>query len=314
MARIERLGANIPGILQPPIMQPKLEHDEALRWLRSQTAYRGVVEDAYWHEDPQKAATLFSASAEFKEVRLIAANSLVGATVLDLGAGRGIASWTFVEAGAALVYALEPSPSREVGRGAIAMLCAGKPVRILDGMGESIPLPDKEVDLVYARQVLHHTKDLTAVLLEVARVLKPGGLFVCCREHVVDNERQLRVFLDNHIMHRLAGGENAYRLSDYRTAIQRAGLRLDMTIGPWQSVINAFPAVHSNDQLREYPRKLLISRFGTLGRYASQIPGVNALVWARLNRPVPGRPYSFVARKPVQPIPNCETQPHLQSA
>ena len=106
MARIEGLGANTSGIPQPPIMHPKLQHDEALRWLRSQTAYRGVVEDAYWHEDQQKAATLFSVSAEFEEVRVIVANSLAGATVLDLGAGRGIASWTFVEAGAALVYAL----------------------------------------------------------------------------------------------------------------------------------------------------------------------------------------------------------------
>ena len=158
------------------------------------------------------------------------------------------------------------------------------------------------------------TDQIELAVAEIARVLKPGGLFLGCREHVVDNEKQLRAFLDSHIMHRLAGGENAYRLSDYRNAIQRAGLRLDMTIGPWQSVINAFPAVHSNDQLREYPRKLLISRFGTLGRYASQIPGINALVWARLNRPVPGRPYSFVASKPAQPIPNCEIEPRLQSA
>ena len=289
--------AHMPLARMTAPVNSKMEEDEAIAWLRSRPEYGDLVRYTYWGRDIVEAANRFSASAEFAEVCALAGNRIRSATILDLGAGTGIASWAFAQRGAYRVYAVEPSPSSEIGRGAIKRLCTSGPVEILDATGERLPLPDSSMDLAYARQVLHHCRDLRTVLLEIARVLKPGGMLIACREHVVDNRRQLEEFLEAHIMHRLTGGENAYSMSDYIDAIHDGGLTLLRTIGPWESVINAFPAVHSEEELRTYPRTLLRSRFGRLGRYMNRIPGIDAIVWLRLNRSTPGRMFSFVALK-----------------
>ena len=39
-------------------------------------------------------------------------------------------------------------------------------------------------DVVFARAVLHHTRDLELACREMFRVLRPGGIFVAAREHV----------------------------------------------------------------------------------------------------------------------------------
>jgi hypothetical protein len=52
-----------------------------------------------------------------------------------------------------------------------------KPVELiqLDEESNIIPLPDESVDLVHSSGVLHHVKNLNLALMEIRRVLKPGG-------------------------------------------------------------------------------------------------------------------------------------------
>ena len=45
------------------------------------------------------------------------------------------------------------------------------------GMEESIPYANETFDLVFSDNVVEHLSDPNAVLNEVRRVLKPGGLF-----------------------------------------------------------------------------------------------------------------------------------------
>ncbi len=168
------------------------------------------------------------------------------------------------------------------------MARVGTDFEVIDAFGERLPLPDASVDIMYACQVLHHAQDLDRLMSEVARVLRPGGVMLACREHVVDDDGQLQLFLANHPVHQLAGGENAFPLPRYVAAIRAAG----------DSVINAFPAVRSTEELRGLPAERLRRRLGALGRLAGAIPGVQQLVWRRIRRPVPGRMYSFIAHKP----------------
>ena len=44
--------------------------------------------------------------------------------------------------------------------------------------GRSIPAEDSSVDLVYCKQVLEHVEERAPLIADVARVLRPGGLFV----------------------------------------------------------------------------------------------------------------------------------------
>lgn len=56
---------------------------------------------------------------------------------------------------------------------------AGVPdTKIEAGIGESMPFADASFDAVYSVSCLEHTQDPKAVLSEIARVLKPGGVAV----------------------------------------------------------------------------------------------------------------------------------------
>ena len=75
----------------------------------------------------------------------------------------------------------------------------------------------------------------------MARVLKPGGKLLATREHVIFKDADLAVFLLEHPLHWLYGGEHAYRLREYKAAIEGGGIRLTQVINPWASAVNLYP-------------------------------------------------------------------------
>jgi SAM-dependent methyltransferase len=271
-------------------------HDAFLA-LRADPAMEGLIHESYLDRDTAAAATRFEQSAEFAAVKEVLGD-VAGRTVLDLGAGNGIASVAFARAGAGRVFAVEPDPSDAIGRGAIARVSDGLPVEALDAYGESIPLPDDSVDVVYARQVLHHAANLDVLVSECARVLRRGGTMLATREHVVDDDAQLREFLDAHPVHRLTHAEHAYPLPRYLSAFEDAGLRVERALGPWDTVINAYPTVSSNEELAAFASDEARARLGRVGAVAVRLPFVEGLVWRRLRRPRAGRLYTFVAKLP----------------
>ena len=279
------------------IQQNKMTTAAAVSALRNDARYAGLIHDSYLDADVRAAAERFLKSAEFREVCTLLGDGIRGGAILDLGAGTGIASYAFAQSGARCVYSLEPDDS-EVGRGAINQLVNGTPIQQLDAVGEAIPLPSESVDIVYGRQVLHHTRDLAKVMQECARVLRPGGLVLFCREHVVDDEHQLAQFLNEHPIHQLAGGEHAYPLEKYSDAIVEAGLSLVKVFGPFDSIINAFPTARSREELSRLPERILAERFSQLATVICFIPGVRGLTWRRIRaHRAPGRLYSFLASK-----------------
>jgi SAM-dependent methyltransferase len=90
--------------------------------------------------------------------------------VADLGAGTGI--FTRILAGLGHdVIAIEPDA------GMLAKLRGQTPgVEALEGSAEAIPLPDASLDAVTAAQS-HHWFANEAAHAEIARVLRPGGVF-----------------------------------------------------------------------------------------------------------------------------------------
>ncbi|MDP8908907.1 MAG: class I SAM-dependent methyltransferase, partial [Chloroflexota bacterium] len=95
---------------------------------------------------------------------------LLGADVLDVGAGTGIASRALAGRGARVV-ALDPGErmldvlrSRSTSR-----------VRAVIGNGNALPFKDSLFDLAVFAQSLHWT-DLERAPAEALRVLKPGGV------------------------------------------------------------------------------------------------------------------------------------------
>jgi len=92
------------------------------------------------------------------------------ATVLDLGAGTGKLT-RVLAARYAKVFALEPLDELR------AILAERVPeAEPLPGVAEAIPLGDDEVDAAFAAQSFHWFANDVA-LAEIARVLRPGGVF-----------------------------------------------------------------------------------------------------------------------------------------
>ncbi len=276
-----------------------LSIDEVILKFRNDPSQADLVRYAYFDEDIEAAAKRFQESEEFNEVmKFIREFCPHWQSVLDLGAGNGIASYAFAEYGAKVVYAVEPDGSNFVGRGAIEQIKGNRPIHLIDAFGEQIPLPDHCVDVVYVRQVLHHTRDLPQVLRECARILKPQGLFIACREHVVDDDEQLAEFLNAHPVHQYTGGENAYTLFQYEDAIKQSRLHLIKTLGVYDSVINAYPVL-TRVEIASLPEKRLEGAFGNFGKLLSNVPGVNLAVRRiiRYRNRHPGRMFSFIAIK-----------------
>lgn len=262
--------------------------EEAVALLRSQPENRELVKACYFDDPLAGAAKRFHASPEWQAAQKLFGPG--GGQALDLGAGRGVAAYALAKDGFA-VTALEPDPSALVGAAAIRALVAetGVVIEVVERWGEALPFADASFDVVHARQVLHHARDLDALAREVVRVLKPGGRLLATREHVVDSPEDLRAFLDAHPLHRLYGGENAYTLDRYLGALRGAGLRLKRVYSPWESDLNRFP-----ETLGEIKKRLA----GEIGfPFPRLLP--DAYVHHRSRRlTAPGRLYSFWGVKP----------------
>jgi SAM-dependent methyltransferase len=268
--------------------------EQAIDILREDPQHRDLIFDAYLTSDLQGNCRRFAASAEFAEVLKLIARFRPGARdVLDIPAGNGIATYAFARAGFNVV-AVEPDPSDSVGCGAIASSLSAERLEagIVGAFGENLPFEADSFDVVYVRQGLHHARDLKAMLGEYARVLRPGGLLLGCREHVVDNyESSLREFLAAQVDHQLYGGENAFTLSDYRAAFAAAGLNIVEELGPYESPINLHPntpEILNAKILQSTPGRILGSM---LPKWLVSRLGMWQL--KRSNRP--GRLFSFVA-------------------
>lgn len=222
--------------------------EQAVIWLRDQPDQRQLVLDAFYDDPLIAAAMRYFNGDEWQAVSQI----LLGRTgrALDVGAGRGIASYALTCNGFA-VTALEPDPSAVVGAGAIRALASqqGLPIAVVEELSERLPFAAGTFDVIFARAVLHHTQDLELACAEMYRVLRPGGILVAAREHVISKQAHLQRFLDRHPLHHLYGGEHAYVLDRYMGALKSAGFDPLEVLPPLGSPINLFP--HTIDTLRE---------------------------------------------------------------
>ncbi|GAB6165962.1 hypothetical protein JCM19992_19620 [Thermostilla marina] len=109
-----------------------------------------------------------------------------GATIADIGAGRGIDTWVFAEIVGkdGRVFSEEISEDLVAGLRSQAAERGYSQVEPVLGTVESPCLPQSSVDLAYMHQVYHHITKPHEMLQAIWKSLKPGGYFV-----VVDRRR-----------------------------------------------------------------------------------------------------------------------------
>jgi len=136
--------------------------------------------DAWWDEhQPLHALRTFMNPARmqyFKNVFAERGLDPAGKVIIDVGCGGGLFAEEVAGLGASVI-GIDPAP------GAIATARrhaagAGLAIDYRVGSGEHLPADDAYADIVYCVDVLEHVTDLHAVIGEIARVLKPGSLFL----------------------------------------------------------------------------------------------------------------------------------------
>ncbi|MBB1600442.1 class I SAM-dependent methyltransferase [Variovorax sp. UMC13] len=138
--------------------------DEASEAIRANAFYFG---NKAWAEE---YLTYCHRSEQFKERWLAATGDWTGKVVVDLGCGPGNVFAT-----------LGGRPARLIG-----VDVAGGSLELAEGLGyttlladaANVPLDSEMADVVAINASLHHCEDMRAVLVEAARLVKPGGVLV----------------------------------------------------------------------------------------------------------------------------------------
>jgi ubiquinone/menaquinone biosynthesis C-methylase UbiE len=98
-----------------------------------------------------------------------------GAVVADVGTGTGFVLRGLLERAAELVGFDESPQMLAVARGNFA---AYPHVQFRQAEGQHLPEADNTFDAVFANMYLHHAPDPAAAIVEMVRILKPGGKLV----------------------------------------------------------------------------------------------------------------------------------------
>jgi 2-polyprenyl-6-hydroxyphenyl methylase/3-demethylubiquinone-9 3-methyltransferase len=98
-----------------------------------------------------------------------------GRKTLDVGCGGGILAEEFARLGCD-VTGIGPSEKSIASARAHARQ-EGLAIDYRMGTGEALPFPDAAFEVVYCCDVLEHVEDVGRVVAEIARVLRPGGVF-----------------------------------------------------------------------------------------------------------------------------------------
>jgi demethylmenaquinone methyltransferase/2-methoxy-6-polyprenyl-1,4-benzoquinol methylase len=94
-----------------------------------------------------------------------------GCQLLDVATGTGLVAQAALDLGL--------PPERLVGmdpsRGMLAENERARPIRLVQGFGETLPFADNTFDFITMGYALRHVEDLNRLFGEFLRVLKPGG-------------------------------------------------------------------------------------------------------------------------------------------
>jgi SAM-dependent methyltransferase len=161
-----------------------------------------------------------------------------GRTLVDLAAGTGKLTRPLLATGAEVV-AVEPVAEMR------APLPAG--ARAVDGTAEAIPLPSESVDAVAVAQAFHWF-DGDAALVEIHRVLRPGGALA-----LVWNRRRMDDPLNQAIEELVTPHRG--RTSTFHTGAWRAAFERTKLFGPFEE--------------RVFPNEQLLDADGLVERVAS---------------------------------------------
>lgn len=245
--------------------------EETVCAMQGDPSYREMLKYAFLSGDPIQSFELYRSSEEFKATKeLVDAVERKTGRMLDVGCGIGVTSVAFSLEGFQ-VDAVEPETGLLTGRAGMDRLVAEisrdahLPLTVHTGYLSEVNLTPG-YDVVICRQVAHHFADLVKELSRIRSLLRPGGVAILIRDHVIYDAKDKERFLREHPMQAFYKGENAYKQEEYVKKAKEAGFEVERVISFTESPINYWPST------------------------AERI--------AEVGENVAGRPYTFVLKNP----------------
>ena len=286
--------------------------EQTIESIRKKADYKDLVRDAYFDSDLVANVERFANGPEWKEtLLLIRKYAQPGARIADIGSGNGISTIAFGLENYNVI-SIEPDPSDTIGAGAIQKLIEhyylSERVSVRQRYGEDTGIHDQSLDVVYIRQAMHHAHNLGSMIKECYRILRPGGILLTIRDHIIFDGKDKEWFLESHPLHKFYGGENAYTEDEYKHAMTNAGFRIEKVLRYYDSIINYFPL--SKKEVEEMAIQKEKKFINSLRKKIGPLVNVGFIVnllkkyykfdrnQAYDERRIPGRMYTFLAVKP----------------
>jgi 2-polyprenyl-6-hydroxyphenyl methylase/3-demethylubiquinone-9 3-methyltransferase len=216
--------------------------------MRNDLTIYDTYADKWWSDDIRWVRTL----KNLVPGRLKHFDTLIdwqGKDVLDLGCAGGFMAEALAKRGAQ-VTGIDPASDAITAARQHAQT-EGLRIAYDVGVGEALPYDAAGFDAVVCVDVLEHVTDLQKVMFEVARVLRPGGLFLFDTINRNPLARLATITVAEDILRLLPRGTHDPAMfikpAELRTAMRTAGLvpsrftglgprgvnrRLDLTFGP----------------------------------------------------------------------------------
>lgn len=186
----------------------------------------GGIYDATWGRAFALGYDFFFARAERGGLRELRRRALAGASgrTLEIGAGTGLNHDLYPPAVSELTLTEPFEPMARQLRAKAATLAL--PVTVVEAPAEALPFADASFDTVALTLVLCTVAEPDRALVEIARVLKPGGRFLFL-EHVRAQEPRLAHWQDR--LHRpwRAFGHGCNCNRDTLATIERSPLSVE---------------------------------------------------------------------------------------
>jgi ubiquinone/menaquinone biosynthesis C-methylase UbiE len=145
-------------------------------------------------------------------------------SMLDVGCGAGHLSFALAPHFLHVV-ATDPSPSMLITARSAAMQRGLPPIEVRQASAQHLPFPDAYFDLVASRYSAHHWQDVPLALIEMRRVLRPGGMLL-----MIDLLGDESPLVDTHLqaieLLRDPGHVRDYSPSQWHRLLQNAGFAL----------------------------------------------------------------------------------------
>jgi 2-polyprenyl-6-hydroxyphenyl methylase/3-demethylubiquinone-9 3-methyltransferase len=167
--------------------------------------------------------------------------------VLDVGCGGGLVSEKFAEGGAQVTVFDLSGPSLEAARQ--HALNNGLAIDYQQVSASNLPFPDAAFDVVVCCDFVEHVSDkLDIFLVEMARVLRPGGIFLFDTINRTFISQLVAIWILQDILQIVPRRTHVWRMfvtpAELSNALRRAGIEVRNCVGlspsrpPWEVAYN----------------------------------------------------------------------------